>query len=93
MILSIFPFYYVTKLLLLVGCMWPDRKRNLSTILYNRFIRVYLMRNEAVRLASFGRHVSWTRPVPLQMSDLIARLLLLPVENRLWSAQRARRRL
>jgi uncharacterized Zn finger protein len=48
MILSVFPFYYVAKLLLLIGCMWPDRKRNLSTIIYTKFIRVYLMRNERV---------------------------------------------
>eukprot|EP00055_Hartaetosiga_balthica_P002193 m.3025 g.3025 ORF g.3025 m.3025 type:complete len:191 (-) comp2007_c0_seq1:925-1497(-) len=45
-ILFWFPPYYIVKLIILIGFMWPDHKRNLSYILYYKIIRPLIKKNE-----------------------------------------------
>eukprot|EP00043_Microstomoeca_roanoka_P008037 m.77657 g.77657 ORF g.77657 m.77657 type:complete len:238 (+) comp14075_c0_seq1:275-988(+) len=54
------PVYYLLKLTVLIACMYPDRKHNLSYVLYYRFIRRFLVHHQ--RLATGKTDV--TEPPP-----------------------------
>ncbi|EGD72834.1 hypothetical protein PTSG_04563 [Salpingoeca rosetta] len=47
-LVSWLPLYYLLKLLVLAACMYPDRKRNLSHILYYSLIRPYLLKKQSI---------------------------------------------